>query len=113
MLVQLHNDIPDAADAERLGGSANHSSLKTIDIDLYSDGATTGPWTVTAQAFARSTGTAPISFAFDQTTGQNGDTLHLTITANSASTSSSKTTTFQVTSTLGNPSTIWLGIVGN
>jgi hypothetical protein len=50
---------------------------KTIDVELLSDGPTSGAWTVSAGS-AYGTG---FTLAFDKTTGQNGDVLHLTITA--------------------------------
>jgi hypothetical protein len=58
---------------------------QTIDVDLYSEAATSGPWKVTAFDYNAlvNRGAARLSFSFDSDTGQNGDTLHLTITASS------------------------------
>jgi hypothetical protein len=50
---------------------------KTVDVQLLSDGPTSGPWTVSTQLIDQ----ADFKFSFDRTTGQNGDVLHLTITA--------------------------------
>jgi hypothetical protein len=52
-------------------------STKTVDVELLSDGPTSGPWTVSTQLLF---GTG-FTFSFDRTTGQNGDVLHLSITA--------------------------------
>jgi hypothetical protein len=58
---------------------------KMIEVKLFSDGPTSGPWTVQAddllfQLYGSSGLQNTMSFAWDKTTGQNGDTLHLTIT---------------------------------
>src|SRR5262249_30081313 len=51
---------------------------KTIAVDLFSDGPTSGPWTVSAEnAFP---GEPYLGFSLDETTGANGDRLMLTIT---------------------------------
>jgi hypothetical protein len=55
-------------------------SAKTVDLQLLSDAPTSGPWTVSAEVLDSS----GFTFAFDRTTGQNGDVLHLSITAPSA-----------------------------
>ncbi len=81
-----------------------------LELDLFSDAPTSGPWTVKAQALTRG-GTAPVTFAFDKTTGQNGDKIMLTVTSTAAFTSSSKTATLVVTSTLGVRENIWVGIL--
>ena len=57
---------------------------RTVDIHLASDGPTPGPWTVSATE--QGSPQAPpdpdhlLSFTWDQTSGQNGDLVHLTIT---------------------------------
>ena len=63
---------------------------KTIEVDLFSDGDTGGPWTVEAldvlSTYYGSYGLAQtLDFAWDQTSGQNGDKLALTITVSKAS----------------------------
>jgi hypothetical protein len=89
-------------------------SSKTIDVDLYSDGPTSGPWQVAAvdlsSAFFGSAQPA-LSFQFDKTEGQNGDTLHLTITALAMGPVGAAP--FWVTSTIGSVSKVWVGVVGN
>ncbi|HEY8074062.1 MAG TPA: hypothetical protein VIF62_08135 [Labilithrix sp.] len=58
---------------------------KTVPFGFYSDAATTGPWTITAQLggiMGRTSGSVDLSF--DVTSGQNGQKAYLTITANTA-----------------------------
>jgi hypothetical protein len=53
---------------------------KTVEIDLYSEAATSGPWTVTARdAASLRQKPATLAFMFDRRSGRNGDKLHLTI----------------------------------
>lgn len=51
---------------------------KTIEIDLLSEGPTSGPWTVRAVEDA----TSSLTLTLDKKTGQNGDKLNLTIKVN-------------------------------
>ncbi len=55
----------------------------TIDVDLYSDAPTGGPWQVTAFDYDAlvNKGAARLAFSWDKDSGVSGDTLHLTITA--------------------------------
>jgi hypothetical protein len=80
---------------------------KTIDVHLSSDRATSGEWTVHAMDWdnRKGTGEENLAFAFDQTKGNNGDTLHLTITAKTPGPHP-----FVLVSTLGNQSTYWPGL---
>ena len=77
---------------------------KTLDVQLYSDAPTSGPWTVTAYDYNAliNSGAARLTFSFDGATGSNGDTLHLTITAVSANTVLGAEP-FLLFSTLGTP----------
>jgi hypothetical protein len=78
---------------------------KTIDVELWSDGATSGPWTVSAKL---QLGMAPDpQFTWDRTTGTNGEKLHLTITPTAAGAK-----TFIITSKLGTKTTFWAGVFG-
>ncbi len=85
---------------------------KTLELDLYSSGATSGPWTVSARTFTHG-GSAPFTFAFDKTDGQNGDKLNVTITSTTAITSKSGSATIVIVSQLGDQKTIWIGLVSN
>ncbi len=79
---------------------------KTIELDLFSDAATSGPWTVSAaDVFTKS---PELSYVFDRTSGTNGEKLHLTITRLKAGTAAGGTL-FGITSTLGKTSTVWYG----
>jgi len=85
---------------------------KTIDVDLYSDADTGGPWTVSAQDLNALMGApAALSFAFDRTKGQNGEKLHLTIKATKAT--QFNASVFFLISKLGGRTNLWLGLVGN
>jgi hypothetical protein len=87
-------------------------SSKTIDIDLFSDGPTGGPWEVSAQDYNELMGEkASMTFSFDRTSGQNGEILHLTITSIAAS--QYGLGIFLLTSSLGQTTSAWVGLVGN
>jgi len=84
---------------------------KTIDLQLFSDGDVGAPWTVDVADLAQPN-PPHYTFALDKTTGQNGDTLHLTITTLVASTRG--TATFVITSTLkGTGTHEWFGFIGD
>lgn len=82
-------------------------SSTTIDVQLFSDGPTAGPFDVAAK---ESQGGTSLSFAWDKTSGQNGDVLHLTISAVAAAPGG---TTFELEASLGGASSQWVGAVGN
>jgi hypothetical protein len=88
---------------------------KTIEVDLFSDAATTGPWTVQADdvlyKYYGSYGIQQsMTFAWDRTSGVNGEKLHLTITVTQASIVGNGHA-FMITSTLGNRIAVWPGLV--
>jgi hypothetical protein len=83
---------------------------KTIEVDLYSDGPTSGPWAVAADDLSSVLGGGPyLSFSWDATTGENGTKLHLTITPVAASSYGGEP--FEITSTLGTTKKVWYGAV--
>ncbi len=86
---------------------------KTLEVDLYSDGPTSGPWTVKGVDLSSAFFASPpsLQLTFDKTAGKNGDKLKLTIKALRAS--SFGAAPFWVESTLGSTSTYWLGLVAN
>jgi hypothetical protein len=87
-----------------------HTS-KTVEVDLFSDGPTPGPWTVQAidgQAFLG--GKPALSFRWDSTSGRNGDKLHLTITSIAAPAAPDNVAPFLIESRLGSQSTLWIGL---
>jgi hypothetical protein len=89
---------------------------KTLEVDLFSDGDTGGPWTVTADdVLSKYYGNyglpQPLAFAWDRTQGQNGEKLHLTITVMTASALTGGGHAFMITSSKGNRQTVWPGLV--
>jgi hypothetical protein len=79
---------------------------KTVEVWMFSDGPTSGPWSVAAMVLAPSPANA-LGFAFDRDAGTNGEKLHLTVTANQAG-----SFPFAIVSTLGAKQTTWVGIAG-
>ncbi len=75
---------------------------KTIAVQLFSD-APTSDWSVDAVDTTQPPG---FSFSWDAQTGNNGDTLHLTITRTAASASE-----FAIESTAGTTTNLWFGFV--
>jgi hypothetical protein len=85
---------------------------RTLDVDLWSDGPTSGPWTVSARdASAMARGTGALQLSLDRTAGQDGDTLHLTIQVVKADPNLGAEP-FVVTSSLNGQTTLWMGFVG-
>jgi hypothetical protein len=85
---------------------------RTIDVDLFSDGPTSGPWSLEARDDAQLMGGSPnLQLAFDRQSGVNGEKLHLTIKVLSASQFNAEG--FWIFSTLGSQMKIWLGLVTN
>jgi hypothetical protein len=103
-----------------IGGSVTTKGItipvgqsKTIEVDLFSDAATGGPWTVdTFDLLSAFTQSAPtLNFAWDRTSGVNGEKLHLTITTVTSSSDLGGAHPFVITSSLGNTQNTWAGIV--
>jgi hypothetical protein len=78
---------------------------KTVEVWMFSDGPTSGPWSVAATILAGPANA--LGFAFDRDAGTNGEKLHLTVTANQAG-----SFPFALVSTLGAKQTTWVGIAG-
>jgi hypothetical protein len=84
---------------------------KTIEVDLFSEGPMP-PWRVRAFDFARLEGRPEeLSLALDVESGQNGDKLHLTITAMRAG--SDGGSRFVLFSDDGQNDAFWIGYVAN
>ncbi len=83
---------------------------KTIDLDLFSDGPTSQPWSL--DAFEYSSDPSHLKFAFDQGSGQNGDVRHLTITVEKKDPAYGAEL-FVVVSRLGSRTNLFFGLVGN
>lgn len=86
---------------------------KTIEIDLFSDAPTSGPWTVSASEVDIGFGTGALKLSLDRTSGKNGDVLHLTIAASPDADAGQMWEVFKVTSTLGATTTTWVAPVAN
>ena len=84
----------------------------TIELDLYSDGPTSGPWTVSVLDITSAFfgGQPALQFTLDRTTGQNGDKLNLTIKYLRAVVGGAP---FWIQNDLGKAQTFWLGAVNN
>jgi hypothetical protein len=112
------NSAPLVTDSISLSGFAMKGvkipvgSSKTIDIDLFSDGDTGGPWDVAVQDFSELMGgSATMGFSLDRSSGQNGEKLHLTIDVLKKSPYGAGV--FIVVSQLGSRHHWWLGLVGS
>jgi len=113
------NAMPVLADSVTITGLGTTQGVsipigqsKTIEVDLFSDAPTSGPWTVSATDLGgEQQGNTELSFAWDRTTGQNGEKLHLTITAVAKSQYGAEA--FIIDSQLGASHNFWAGIVGN
>jgi hypothetical protein len=100
--------IDGAESVPTLGVQIAAGTSRTIDVQLYSEGDI-GPWNV--QALNAPVYSSNLSFSWDRTSGNNGDTLHLTITVNSVDATLGGDA-FLIESTLGGESNYWLGYVG-
>ena len=82
----------------------------TIELDLYSDAPTSGPWTVSVVDITSAFfgGQPALQFTLDQTTGQNGDKLNLTIKYLRPVSGGAP---FWIQNDLGSAQTFWLGAV--
>jgi hypothetical protein len=83
-----------------------------VEVDLFSDGPTNGPWIVTAMDRRAFLGQPPLlQFAFDRPSGTNGEKLYLTITVLAQDQYAAEP--FVIISKLGDESNLWYGMVGN
>jgi len=89
-------------------------SSKTIEVDLFSDGPTSGPWTVQAadvlSTYYNYGIPSSLAFQWDRASGVNGEKLHLTITVTSSSLIGNGHA-FMITSTLGQRVAVWPGMI--
>ncbi len=82
-----------------------------IEVDLFSDGDTGGPWTVDAQDLGQLMGQGhELDFEWDRNSGENGEKLHLSVTVEKASQYGAEI--FFITSQKGGQQHVWVGIVG-
>ncbi|MFO0614971.1 MAG: hypothetical protein U0414_20445 [Polyangiaceae bacterium] len=84
---------------------------KTVDVALFSDGPTNGNFHVAAYDSSDFFGGAKeLDLSFDETAGQNGQTLHLTI--NVLKSNTYKTEIFFLIASKGADQNLWIGVVG-
>ena len=86
----------------------------TIDVDLFSDAPSTADWDLKATDVGALSGNpTTLSFSWDNTTGNNGDKLHLTITRTAAS-SAQNPSEFVIGSHINGVSvSLWWGYVAD
>ncbi len=113
------NTMPVLNDSVSVGGQFTTKGVTipvgqsgTVELDLFSDAPTSGPWTVSADDAAMLQGGTPtLQMSLDRTTGLNGEKLHLTINVMAASQYGAAG--FIIRSQLGSRHTDWFGLVGN
>jgi len=102
-----------------IGGTINTQGVtipvgtsKTIEVDLFSDADTNGPFTVAAtDTLATSYNlTQTLAFSWDRTMGVNGEKLHLTITVTNESIIDG-VHVFSITASQGSQQFVWSGLV--
>lgn len=98
--------------AQFIGVNVPVGQTETVTLQLYSDGPTNGPWSVSVKDSGELTGgRTELTLSLDKTSGQNGDIIQLTITPKRAS--QYGVSLFRVRSTMGGVSHDWWGAVGN
>jgi len=107
------NAVPVLTDTLALGSGVKipAGQSKTIDVKLFSDASTGGPFIVSAQELSAFGAGASLGFSFDEDAGQNGQTLHLTITVSQPGPSNVEL--FRLRSILNGRANYWIGLVGN
>ena len=111
--------LPDMITVSYYGQSIKAHGLKlaagdstTIDVVMQSNGAS-GGWTVNAQDLSVWMGSsAQLKFAFDKSSGKEGDVLHLTITRTGTN-GTYKADPFMIRSTKASQEHLWFGVVGD
>jgi len=93
-------------------------SSRTIDVQLFSEAGTKGPWTVTAWDYndyngfgAKNVDVKFMESGSSMATGQNGDTLHLVVKVNSYDKSLGGAG-FVLESDLGTQDNLWFAAIG-
>jgi hypothetical protein len=115
--VAYFNASPELPDRLDLGGGLKVKGIKiaegesrTIDVSLFSDAPTQPFWVEARDATHELGAGGGLDFEFDADEGQNGQTLHLTISVSSASQYDFEL--FYLVSHLGNRQHTWIGAVG-
>ncbi len=113
------NSMPVLPETVTLGGQITTKGITipvggtgTVEVDLFSDADTKGPWTVKATDAASLQGAKPtLDFTWDKTSGLNGEKLHLTITV--LGKSQYGAAAFILDSVQGPRTSLWVGLVAN
>jgi hypothetical protein len=85
---------------------------RTVDVELFSDLPTSGPWQLAAYDVSEMMGGPKnLQLTLDKTSGKNGDRVHLTILPLRAGELGGAE--FVVTSTLSGQTNLWFGFVAN
>jgi hypothetical protein len=93
------------------GVTISVGSSKTIEVDLFSDEPTSGPWSVRALDAVPNGQPTTLGFQWDRTSGVNGDKLHLTISVTGSTSSSGGIHPFIIESWIGQTLQLWPGLV--
>jgi len=95
------------------GVSIPVGATRAIEIDLFSDADTGGPFTVDVQDIGYVFGdeTADLYLDLDRSSGVNGEKIYLNVTVNAAGQNNMEM--LLITSTLGETQNYWLAIIGN
>jgi hypothetical protein len=115
--VPVLNDVvtidTGAAKVTTRGARIPVGQTRTVEIDLYSDAPTSGPWKVQALDLAQLQMKAPsLNLALDRSTGQNGDKLSLSITPLRQGTYGLEVF-FLVSAVAAGREGLWVGLVSN
>jgi hypothetical protein len=108
--------MPDTLHGSYFGQSITSEGLeiaigqsKAVEVDLFSDAKTQGPWAVRAVAF----GAEKLTFAWSAMQGSNGDKLELTVTRVKDDPDVTGVDLFAIVSTLGTDEHAWVGAIGD
>lgn len=108
--------LPDSANLDPSGSTQvvkiAVGKSKTVEIDLFSDAPTNGPWGVKAiDVDSFSGGATNLDLALDRASGVNGEKVNLTITVNGKGQYGLER--FLIVSSLDGVQTFWAGMVSN
>jgi hypothetical protein len=117
------NSMPELKDSATVGSGGTSvtiesvnvpvGSSKTINLDLFSEGDTGGPWMVQVEDYSQlGGGPTLLDFTLNPPSGQNGNQLQLTVLPKTAS-ASGRSALFVVKSTRGNDANVWIGAVND
>jgi hypothetical protein len=88
---------------------------RDVELDLFSDSATSGPWKIQIDDYAKLYGGAlELAVTLDRDTGVNGEKVYASITPQkAASPAHGGMSFFMIRSVLGTKKTLWVGAVAN